>query len=578
MFGNRRPVLVLTWALLLAAVDSPAEVVNIRSLGADPTGKTDIAPLVRIAQAKGDVYFPTGTYLMSAVDVRSNRRYFGDGAGRTIIKKNNQARRKKVFILSTYDYDGSGHSEGDLENVTIERMTFDFNLWGGWVSGNPHISFKGRNGKKIRKIVLQDLEFIDSARVVHPELARGDGRADDAWCIEVSSFGAPSEDITIRRCINRAESHQFVAGGGTGVRNYQILDNTVYSGSANSISVTTISSKGVARFEDIVIKGNRIYDYAAKGVFIGFDPRPTRVAAQPHVFRKISIIDNEFHLGNLKVYGKALRTRGQYPRAIVLLGTEPGWEDVRIAGNKFTRVRDYRGNSSFDLMIQNELMRRKRTRTASRFSQPPIGGTKRVRVSGWKHADGTRFPKGGIVGIEGGGFYQVRRQRAGSLWLSSVTNTASASAGTVVEKGAWITPLGGCHSDITIANNRNVSRLSVRTPVRNLTVTANLDCALELLTPFSNGVEIRQNERFSFLSEGGDFSGTISHNILREPGLSRRPIELRLGSSRWTGLPVTVRGTIGENRLEPGGRSAPEDTIRVVGPDSSFEGLEVQGR
>ncbi|RYD87198.1 MAG: hypothetical protein EOP54_29155, partial [Sphingobacteriales bacterium] len=89
-------------------IASPVSTINIVSLGADNTGVKDCSALVRKAQEQGNVYFPAGTYLMGPVDVIANRKYYGDGMGKTIIK----AKHTKIKVLwgiATFDFDKSGH-------------------------------------------------------------------------------------------------------------------------------------------------------------------------------------------------------------------------------------------------------------------------------------------------------------------------------------------------------------------------------------------------------------------------------------------------------------------------------------
>ena len=57
------------------------ETVSVLDFGADPTGNTDSTTTIQnaINSGAGSIYFPTGTYLVTSLNVVSNQNWHGDG-------------------------------------------------------------------------------------------------------------------------------------------------------------------------------------------------------------------------------------------------------------------------------------------------------------------------------------------------------------------------------------------------------------------------------------------------------------------------------------------------------------------
>ena len=239
--------------------------VNILWYGDCNGGDTDTAPLLRKAMVHGDVFFPAGNYnFNSYVNLKSNRKYFGDGGLRSILRRTGI--QTSIFAIANYDIEA--FSEATFveakENIEIKDLVFDWYLQSGWVNFAALILIKGSNtgnDDRLENLAIRSCKFIDSYSVSHS--------GSDAWAINYASQAPTQEKLYIEDNKCEAEGHQFCAGGADGWNCVKIKNNYIYHPRANGITMSTLVSDAV--WDDIEITGNEIVGPYSLGIWVGPD-------------------------------------------------------------------------------------------------------------------------------------------------------------------------------------------------------------------------------------------------------------------------------------------------------------------
>ena len=127
------------------------ETVSVLDFGADPTGNTDSTTTIQnaINSGAGSIYFPTGTYLVTSLNVVSNQNWHGDG--------------QYVSTLTWSQTNISGtptqnmlNSTGDLSNWSIQDIGLLGNLS---YQTTPDSTGQNLTGIKFRNGSLQNIRF-----------------------------------------------------------------------------------------------------------------------------------------------------------------------------------------------------------------------------------------------------------------------------------------------------------------------------------------------------------------------------------------------------------------------------------
>lgn len=534
--------------------------VDMRWYGVRLDGSEDCAPAVRRAARWGDVYFPAGVYLLSHVDVASGRRYFGDGPGRSIIKRASSGGHDRIiFGVATVDFERSGHPAGDIEHVRIEDLTLDFNLVTGWVN-RPLIQFRGDADHVIRDVTIQRIEFIDSSRVPHP-VASGK-RGGDAWGINVS---APNvERLTVRDCVSYAEGHQFIAGGGS-MRGVRYLDNEVHAGWANGISMTTVGP--VARFEDVEISGNRFYSTASASIYLGYDFGYERPIGEMD-FRDIRICNNLFVQESPCIYGR-MPKEPSYPTAVQVIAGYSGVQNLLITGNTMRVAADYWGGDVNFLKFDRGDFQMPPGKIEVEFTQPESGSSAAVRISPAEHMQKPWALPGCVLAVKGGGFYRVQSQSGADLSLVPLEWPVGAKAGTSISAGARVENLGGIWSQILVSNNNAGQRYLIGNSFfHDLTISGNVvGNAVRLNNSQVAALNVTGNSDLTFDSAEGNLVGRIAGNTLRAVRtFGYGALNLNVSRDSRTGFDETCALIIADNVLVSGQAGSPNDVgLRIDG-------------
>lgn len=127
-----------------------AETISILDFGADPTGANDSTSAIQnaINSGAGSLYFPTGTYLVTSLNVVSNQNWYGDGQYITTLKwvQTNISTTTQNMLNST----------SDLANWSIQDIGLLGNLA---VQTSPDSTGQNLCGIKFRAGSLQNIRF-----------------------------------------------------------------------------------------------------------------------------------------------------------------------------------------------------------------------------------------------------------------------------------------------------------------------------------------------------------------------------------------------------------------------------------
>ncbi|MEO6151497.1 MAG: glycosyl hydrolase family 28-related protein [Mucilaginibacter sp.] len=506
-----------------AAVASPNKevagtdvTINIVEYGADNTGQVDCAKLVRKAQQAGNVYFPAGTYLMGPVDVMPNRKYFGAGMGKTIIKAK-QVKIKMLWGISTYDFDKSGHPDRNIENVELSDMTLDYNFTNGWIDYYSMIIFKGHPTNYIRNIKIQRIEFINSDKIVHPDLTGKHGK--DAWSINLSSFASITENVLVDKCVSNALSHQFVSGGGSALKHIVITNNYIVKPHANGITFTTVSDKDV-KFEDFTVTGNTIIDALGSSILFGHDPGSSKFNGGRQTFQGLLVANNKIELSDHNLYGKSYRTKKSFPFVISLSGAEPYMKDVIIRDNEINVTDKYTGNSICLGKIKSYKFKRNPGTVVKAFKQPGVNETVEAEVNAIPVAGKPYFPADTYIKIAKGGLYKIVKTSGQTVTLKLTEWELEAQPGSSIREGSTIEFRGGMMENIQFIDNLVTGKKNLRMVpggiISGFVFKGNNK--VDFTMPYGNTVidkaEINNNTNFSFTQNYGIINGTMSGNKL----------------------------------------------------------------
>ncbi|WP_158534851.1 glycosyl hydrolase family 28-related protein [Mucilaginibacter hurinus] len=489
--------------------------INVVSLGADNTGFKDCSDIVRKAQEMGNVYFPAGTYLMSTVDVISNRKYFGDGMGKTIIKSNYK-KVKAMWAISTKNFDKSGHPKRNIENVELCDMTLDYNLT-KWIDYFSMIIFKGGPANYIRNVKIQRIEFIDSGKWVHPDANNGKGK--DMWSINLSSFASKTEDILVDNCISNAESKQFVAGGGSWLKNITVTNNYIKKPHANGIAFTTVSD-GDVTFDGFIVKNNTIVDAFGSAILFGNDPGTDRLNGGKQTFSNLLVANNKIILSDYNVYGKSYRTKKSYPYVVNLSGADPYMKNVTIRDNEIEVKPEYSGGDIALGKIRSYAFKRTPVVAATSFTQPKVNSNVVVKYT---PIDKGTYIAGSFIKINNVGMYEIVSATATTLTLKLTNWYLKATPGALVPAGSKLYFKGGILENVTFANNKITgSKLLQMVPgglINNLTLTGNnnVDFSMRYANVIIDNVVIKNNTNLYFRQTDGFIRGNLTGNKMTNP-------------------------------------------------------------
>lgn len=422
--------------------------INIRWYGADVTGVTDITALVRLAQIKGSVYFPGGdgtfSYLMCAMDTLSQRQYFGDGAGITIIKVNVGAgcpTNKYTFSISVVDNDGTGHAPRDQVNISLHDMTIDFNRTGGWVAFKPAIWVIGDvpGGAHILKnIDIHNVDFIDSSNVAHP------GGGGDSWGVNYRGY---YENLSFSYIRSYASGHQVLAGGFWGGKNLYIGHIYAYQPQGNGVSVTTSTDPTYATiFDGVTIEDLTFVGPYLSAVYLGADALGSAVGNQ--TFRNVSV-------RNVKVTTTSY-TNNTFVGVNVKV-PEGGMSNFSIeTAQLFMDTGSSIGSFQAAAVPATDQYGRSAMTTASNFTQPALGANVTVALT---PGQGTWqgypvFIAGSNVAIATGGYYKVVSISTDNVVMTLLDAWNHAAPGATINAGSAVTAYGGSVNGLTIYNGQ----------------------------------------------------------------------------------------------------------------------------
>jgi hypothetical protein len=510
--------------------------INILKLGADNTGKVDCSDLIAKAQEQGNVYFPKGTYLVKAIDLISNRKYFGDGMGLTILKANHKA-LNFMFGIATFDYDKRNHPNRNIENLEISDLTIDFNFDKKWYTNFCPIAFKGKPGNYIRNVNINKIEFIDNAKRLHPELI-GE-KADDAWCISLSSYADSTTDIVITDCLSKAESHQFVAGGGKVLKRVSVTNNYVLKPRANGITFTTISQSD-AIFEDFVISGNTIIDPSSSAILFGHDPTNVKRAVARQIFSGLVIKNNKITLGDYKIYGQSFPKKKILPFIINLSAPEPSLKNVVVQDNIIEVAPSYPGNNILFGRIHAFNFNRPNDTVMQAFKQPGVNQDVVVKMASNMHKDKPAFQKDGYITIDLSGLYKIMEVDGLNIKLRLMEQGNSAPQGTTIQKGSVVRFTGGGLENIQFVNNivkgSKQLLISPQGVVNNLVVKGNNKVAIAMTSNYSfvSEANFLGNTDFYFKKSSGSIKGNMQGNKLLKS--VNNAVDITNGISKGSGL------------------------------------------
>ena len=142
--------------------------------------------------AGGAVYFPSGTYLISAAILvrKSNITIFGDGASSTIIRiKNTTGIAPTVLELGNT---ADGNSATAYENITVSGLTLDGNR-GGTADATTDLTSWGLATTKISRSHFHDIKAINCWNGAIGTFINSDhNRWSDIYCYN-SGFGIAAE-------------------------------------------------------------------------------------------------------------------------------------------------------------------------------------------------------------------------------------------------------------------------------------------------------------------------------------------------------------------------------------------------
>ncbi|GAA4331434.1 hypothetical protein GCM10023149_37250 [Mucilaginibacter gynuensis] len=514
--------------------------INIEWFGADKTGLIDCSDLIRKAQSLGNVYFPKGSYLVSTVDLVSNRKYFGDGINKTYIKSNYQKKKiKSTFAISTYDYDQSGHSVRNIENLEIFNLTFDFNFNGGWIDFFAPIQLKGKPGNFIRNIKLYNLSFMDSAKVIHPDLTGGKGK--DAWCINLSSFADSTTDISIENCISNAESHQFVAGGGSVLKRVKVKGNNILRPKANGIAFTTVSENKVD-FEDFEVSNNTIIDADGSSILFGHDPSPVQRSVNKQTFSNFRIIDNIITIGNYRVYGKNYRKENSFPYVINISGGEPYLKDVIVKNNKIDIAQDYNGNDIFLGRLQAFKYNRKPVLISSEFVQPVLNKAVTISINNVENKNKVIFQPDAYIAISTGGIYKILKVNKDNIEIQLQNIGTYTEPGETIKANNKLFFLGGILKNISFIDNKITGKIQVKFTEDGILDGLNFSgnnkttIIMKYESGFIINALVENNSQLSVVKTAGFFKGKIGTNIFINNKNLIKGLQIKPTISRLTGF------------------------------------------
>lgn len=543
--------------------------INILWYGARRDGSEDCADLVRRAARQGDVYYPEGTYLQSHVDVRSRRKYFGDGPGRTVIKRAIEGGHDRiVFGIATSDFDGSGHVEGDIEHVVIRDMTLDFNLVNGWVN-RPLIQLRNGGDSAIRDVTIENIHFVDSAKVPHPNVFGKPGG--DAWCINATAQNV--ERLTVSDCVSTALTHQFIAGGGS-MRGIRYVNNEIHGGWANGISMTTVGFP--ARFEDVEISGNRIYGTATGSIYVGYDyghERPTG----PFQMRDIRIRDNLIVLDESLTYGNKPVT-DNFPSAVQVFGGSGGVENLTISGNSLRVGEAYSGGDVNFLKLAIGDFEMDPAATGRDFGQPDAGVSVSVAISPENHSGEPWAVPGCMVAIGGAGYFEIVTVDGSEVELTPVSWFPMAPAGATIPAGAQVQVLGGLWKQILVANNNADQRYLIQgVTFDDLTITGNvIDSAIRFSNCRVRSLNLSGNSSLAASATSSNLAGLIADNTIWVGNtFTRGALHFDVSKDPFTGLDERCDVVVSGNALISNLAETPNDVAVRIQGDAKDHGIRL---
>jgi len=221
--------LIPLFLVVCMATPSVAAVIDVTTYGAIPNDSADdslaIQNAIDAAPAGSTIYFPRGTYLLSAVTInnRSDLTLTGDGSTLTILKRNGGY--PKMF-------ESSGSTD-----LTVTNLGFD---------ANGIVAYGGFNFYDAKRITITKNRFFDSNKQPVGQLDRY------SWVFGRGSV--PSEDIVITD--NLIEDLQLEVDFGLRVR---IEGNTIVRPVQTAgIGIFTVNDHTSA--QDYIIRNNTIAD------------------------------------------------------------------------------------------------------------------------------------------------------------------------------------------------------------------------------------------------------------------------------------------------------------------------------
>lgn len=274
--------------------------VNVRDYGTKADGVTDDTAAIRAAIAAAPngatIYFPTGTYVLDSLEVKSRTglRFEGDGFA-SILKRPPRLGNTRIatFVSTT--------------NITIANLAFDEN----GIQNYGGVNFFG-----VRQVTIEHTRHFDSNPAPLPH------NRTDRYSYVFGRGSVPSEDIVIRHnIIDDLQLEVDLA------RRVTISDNTV-SRACCTAGIGGFTLADGAIMEDYTIERNVIIDPRGSsiGIVMDLDPPSTNNAT----IRRIRIANNTIIRrttnGNGVLIGtpnNSVSTRGNV------------FEDIAIVGNRF---------------------------------------------------------------------------------------------------------------------------------------------------------------------------------------------------------------------------------------------------
>ena len=286
--------LIPLFLVVCMATPSVAAVIDVTTYGAIPNDSADdslaIQNAIDAAPAGSTIYFPRGTYLLSAVTInnRSDLTLTGDGSTLTILKRNGGY--PKMF-------ESSGSTD-----LTVTNLGFD---------ANGIVAYGGFNFYDAKRITITKNRFFDSNKQPVGQLDRY------SWVFGRGSV--PSEDIVITD--NLIEDLQLEVDFGLRVR---IEGNTIVRPVQTAgIGIFTVNDHTSA--QDYIIRNNTIADAVVSAglITVILDPSDNNFCT----------LQNFQIVGNRILYTIHMTGHG---RSAIFLGT--GNNGQSTTGNVFNNI------------------------------------------------------------------------------------------------------------------------------------------------------------------------------------------------------------------------------------------------